>query len=67
MAYVAECLDATPPAPGAALSACTNVQWVNEISFSLPDWTIVQYGEIVTGVWLLFVVLWITRAIRKNV
>jgi len=66
MAIVAECADSTPPADGAAYSACTNVIWVNEVSFSLPDWTFEQYGEIAGSLWVFFIVLWVVRAVRKQ-
>lgn len=66
MAYVAECLDDPPPVGGSEFSSCTSVAWVQEVSFSLPNWTISQYGELVTAIWLFWTVMFIVRAIRKH-
>jgi hypothetical protein len=66
VAVVLECLDATAPAAGSGFLGCTQTEWVEEPTFSLPNWTMAQYGEVASAVWLLFAVLFVIRAVRKH-
>ena len=66
MSVIAECLDDPAPADGSPYAVCTNVVWVNEVSFSLPDWTFEDYGTVASAVWLLLVSFWVIRAVRKH-
>ena len=66
MAIVAECQDQPSPADGTAFSGCTTVVWVDEVAFSVPNWTWDDYSQVIGAIWLMFVAFWVIRAVRKH-